>query len=552
MRRFSHFNKAPRERYNPPVPDPSRTLKLPPMILARYLLLQLTGPFLFGLSLFSGVLLLDKLFDVVDLLVNKGVSLFLSVRIFALFLPTVLSLSVPMSLLLACLLAFGRLSEDNEVTALRASGVSFIQILGPPLALAAVLSDFLIPFNTRWAPRSMSGFRSLYHEIAQQDPLVKIEPGQFTAIRNIRLFAAQVDRNQNGLRRVWIYQYLEGFTQRIYAEAGAARTDARSFTLDLRDGQIERTSNTQPRDLVHIRFKRYTLQVPFLEAGDDHQKSWRERTSAELEEEMRPPPAGGHPRRRRAGGVPPPLRHGLRAPGADPAGNLLGHDARARRAGRRLRRGGGRPVHVLPALDPRPGPGPAGGHASHPRPVDGEPGVPRRGRRPLPQARPPMTKLGRYILAAFLRPLMAGTGALVVLVMLGDLFERLDKFFVGKASPRLVAEHLLALLPLRMTDILPVAALLAALLSLGELSQRKELIAAMGGGIHPWRCVRSLLWSGVLLSLFCLGLGEYVTPPAARRAREIWNDDVRHITTRRETQFEGVTAAGRGEFSIAR
>jgi lipopolysaccharide export system permease protein len=157
-----------------------------------------------------------------------------------------------------------------------------------------------------------------------------------------------------------------------------------------------------------------------------------------------------------------------------------------------------------------------------------------------------VTRIGRYILAAFLKPLAAGTGALMVLVMLGDLFERLDKFFAGKASPRLVAEYLLALLPLRMTDILPVAALLAALLSLGELSNRKELIAAMGGGIHPWRCVRSLLWTGVLLSLFCLGLGEYVTPPAARRAKQIWNSDVRHITSRRTTRFEGVTVAGRG------
>jgi lipopolysaccharide export system permease protein len=256
------------------------------MILARYLLLQLTGPFLFGLSLFSGVLLLDKLFDVVDLLVNKGVSLLLSARIFFLFLPTVLSLSVPMSLLLACLLTFGRLSEDNEVTALRASGVSFRGILAPPLALAAVLSAFLIPFNTRWAPRSISGFRALDHEIAQQDPLIKIEPGQFTMVRNIRLFAGEVDRNQNALRRVWIYQRLEGFSQRIYAVTGAARTDARGLTLDLRDGQIERVSKAQPKDLVHIRFKHYTLQVPFAEVSDDRQKSWRERTSAELDAEI--------------------------------------------------------------------------------------------------------------------------------------------------------------------------------------------------------------------------------------------------------------------------
>src|SRR5687767_3496485 len=98
-------------------------------ILPRYMLAQFFPPFLFGLALFSGVLLLDKLFDLVDLLVNKGVSFQLSLRIFILFLPTVLTLTVPMAMLLACLLTFGRLSEEQELTAMRASGLSYRQIL---------------------------------------------------------------------------------------------------------------------------------------------------------------------------------------------------------------------------------------------------------------------------------------------------------------------------------------------------------------------------------------------------------------------------------------
>ncbi|HMU95571.1 MAG TPA: LptF/LptG family permease, partial [Elusimicrobiota bacterium] len=118
------------------------------MILARYLTGQFLPPFFFGLSIFSGVLLLDKLFDLLDLLINKGVSLWTSAQIFFLFFPTILSLSVPMALLLACLLTFGRLSEDNEILALRASGLSFRQILWPPLAVAGLVSLALLPFNT--------------------------------------------------------------------------------------------------------------------------------------------------------------------------------------------------------------------------------------------------------------------------------------------------------------------------------------------------------------------------------------------------------------------
>lgn len=155
-----------------------------------------------------------------------------------------------------------------------------------------------------------------------------------------------------------------------------------------------------------------------------------------------------------------------------------------------------------------------------------------------------MRRLSSYVLGAFLRPLAAGTGALVSLVMMADLMERLDKFITGRSAPLLVAEYLLALIPLRLVQILPVAALLAALLSLGGLADRKEFIAAMGGGVHPWRFVRPILWAGAFLGLLCLGLGEYVTPAATRKARRIWTQDVRHDGRQERTRFDNVTAAG--------
>ena len=136
------------------------------MILARYILFQFLPPFFFGLSLFTGVLVLNKVFDLLDLLINKGATFAVSLKVFVLFLPTILSLSVPMSMLLACLLTFGQLSEDNEIIALRASGLSFRQILWPPLAFAVLVSFSLIPFNTQLAPAAMNQFRALFHKIA--------------------------------------------------------------------------------------------------------------------------------------------------------------------------------------------------------------------------------------------------------------------------------------------------------------------------------------------------------------------------------------------------
>jgi len=92
--------------------------------LSRYILTQYLGNLLLGLLIFTFVLLLDRFFELVDLLVHKGAGLGLTLKLLMTLLPTSLSLTLPMSNLLAALLTFGHLSETNEITAARASGVA--------------------------------------------------------------------------------------------------------------------------------------------------------------------------------------------------------------------------------------------------------------------------------------------------------------------------------------------------------------------------------------------------------------------------------------------
>jgi LPS export ABC transporter permease LptF len=255
------------------------------VILARYLLSQFIPPFLFGLSLFSGVLLLDKIFDLIDLLINKGVSFILSAKIFFLFIPTIMTLSVPMALLLACLLTFGRLSEDNEILALRSSGLSFRQILWPPILFAALVSLVLIPFNTRVTPKAMGQFRSIFHKIARMDPL-QIEPKRFVSVGNVRLYAAEVRKDIKTLNQVWLYRLFPAYTERIFAPRGSWTVTENRLSLTLRDGQIERLSHAASGDFLHIAFKQYGISVPLQGALDSRSRSWREFSNAELRREM--------------------------------------------------------------------------------------------------------------------------------------------------------------------------------------------------------------------------------------------------------------------------
>jgi LPS export ABC transporter permease LptF len=255
------------------------------MIVPRYLLARLGGPFAFGLALFSGVLLLDKIFDLINLLVNKGVPFRSSLEIFALFLPTILSLSAPMAILLACLIGFGRLSEETEITALRAGGLSGWQIFWPPLAGALLLSAALIPFNTVATPRSMAAFRRTFHRIASADPLIQIEPRQFLAVRNFRIYAHAVSPDRKTLGRVWLVQFEKDGGQRIYAETGRAETDERRMVLRLFDGQIHRFDWARPGDGIQVRFEEYTLTLPFTAAENTRSRGWREMSQADLRRE---------------------------------------------------------------------------------------------------------------------------------------------------------------------------------------------------------------------------------------------------------------------------
>src|SRR3989344_3134579 len=124
--------------------------------LWRYILTQYLGNLLLGLLIFTFVLLLDRFFELVDLLVHKGAGLGLTLKLLMTLLPTSLSLTLPMSNLLAALLTFGHLSETNEITAARASGVATWDIIFTPLVAAALSVLFLVPFNTHWAPHAQS------------------------------------------------------------------------------------------------------------------------------------------------------------------------------------------------------------------------------------------------------------------------------------------------------------------------------------------------------------------------------------------------------------
>ncbi len=257
-------------------------------ILSRYILKEFLSNLFLGLLIFTFVLLLDHLFELADLLLNKGVGLGLTLKLLFLLLPSSLSLTLPMSTLLAILLTFGRLSENNEITAVRASGVAAWNYSKTPLAAALVASFFLVPFNTRWAPHAHAAFRQLYLQVLKRNPLVRIEEKTFVQIGEYHLFVERKDRKTKAMRGITIYKLpANGAPLRVFAERGTASVDsAKGMTFFMQDGRIEQVDAADPSKWVYTGFKDYQLFIPLVNAQTSSERALEEMDNNELAAEI--------------------------------------------------------------------------------------------------------------------------------------------------------------------------------------------------------------------------------------------------------------------------
>ncbi|MBI5043522.1 MAG: LptF/LptG family permease, partial [Nitrospirae bacterium] len=107
-------------------------------IIDRYIIKEVLPPFILSLFVFTFVLFMNQILKLTDLLINKGISLFVILELIAFILPSFLVLTIPVSTLTASILAFNRLSNDGEITAFKASGVSLYRMILPVSAYAFI------------------------------------------------------------------------------------------------------------------------------------------------------------------------------------------------------------------------------------------------------------------------------------------------------------------------------------------------------------------------------------------------------------------------------
>ena len=150
-------------------------LRLVP-ILDAYILREMLAPFAFGFGAFLLFWFVNIFFAAADYLINKGAPPFLVLRFLILRVPQSTPLAFPFACLFGTLLAFGRLTTDNEITALRTSGVSFPRIALMPVIFGLAMFGASYAIDERLVPQATDLSTRTFYQIVYRTATLPIEP----------------------------------------------------------------------------------------------------------------------------------------------------------------------------------------------------------------------------------------------------------------------------------------------------------------------------------------------------------------------------------------
>jgi lipopolysaccharide export system permease protein len=216
-------------------------------ILDRYITRELLAPFFLSIAVLTLALFLQRMFRLVEFILSKGSSLAATGKLLLYIMPSFLVLTIPMSLLIASLTAFTRLSSDSEVTALKASRISLYEMIRPVLHVAIVLFLITTAIAHFVAPRANFAFKAQLFELVRNRAMVGLEQGIFSSTFDGMVVYVDQMNSLDDMTGIFISD--ERSAQEPYvitARQGQLSTDPDRFsvTLNMRQGTI----NLQPRE----------------------------------------------------------------------------------------------------------------------------------------------------------------------------------------------------------------------------------------------------------------------------------------------------------------
>lgn len=277
---------------------------LRPTLLDRYVTREIWPPTGLGLLLFTFILLLDQISNLMKVLVSRGADLPTVVRAFSYLLPSIFSVTIPMAFLLGVLLAFGRMASDSEIVALRASGLSPLSLLRPVVALSLVTASLTFYVYAVLGPAANQAYREIIFALivsrARNDVQPRVFNDDLIPGGTMVLYVSDIAAETGQWKDVFIHDTRNPQQPKVILARGGQLTIDRArrrVGLDLQDGVSYTFHVSQPGEIGTDHFQ--TGYFPFayeeffpklpLAKGD------RELTMAELRQRVTELRAQGKP-----------------------------------------------------------------------------------------------------------------------------------------------------------------------------------------------------------------------------------------------------------------
>jgi len=265
------------------------------MLLYRYIVKEHIFPFLASLGIIIFLFIMQQAIFMLDRIVSKNIDPMVVLEVFLIQLGWILALGIPMAILSATLMTFGRMAGDNEITAIKASGRSMAALVIPVISLGAVMTVCLFFFHDLILPEANHHAANLLGDISRKRPAAFIEPGVLIKdFPNYTLYVEHVNSKTGDLKGVRIFADDPNQDPSVtVAESGNIRVtgDAEYIELSLFNGETHSTSRRKETDYFIARFAKQVFYLKNidtrLERTTEGSRGDREKTIAVMMRDVR-------------------------------------------------------------------------------------------------------------------------------------------------------------------------------------------------------------------------------------------------------------------------
>lgn len=187
-------------------PRKSFLKSLIPIKLDRYVIEEVAGPFIGGVVFFSFIFLMFQTLRLAEALIEHSVPWIVLGKLVWLMVVSFLPLAIPLAFLIGLLVAFGRLSSDSELVAMKANGLSIHRLALPAYGVSLVVALLSLGLNLEWVPQAKFDLKSTIIQLTNTKPISTIKQGTFTSgFFDLLLYAERVNQSTNEMEKVFIY-----------------------------------------------------------------------------------------------------------------------------------------------------------------------------------------------------------------------------------------------------------------------------------------------------------------------------------------------------------